>query len=127
MTDLDAFRRNRSLIAWMLYACVLFNLFACGLHHGKAMGLELSGLGGAFCSGASNAGPSLDGDLDGSAASGWSGIFKCPLCGTIPLAMAALFVLAWLLGVRDARPITFEPRQKTSPRHTWPSANPRAP
>ncbi|MDH4569918.1 DUF2946 domain-containing protein [Pseudomonas sp. BN414] len=119
-------RPDRSLIAWMLYVCVLFNLFACGLHHGQAMGLELSGLGGAFCSGQSNADPGLDGNLGGSAASGWSGVFKCPLCGTIPLAMAALFTLLWLLGVRDARPSTFETRRNAPPRYLWPSANPRA-
>ncbi|MGF6693937.1 DUF2946 domain-containing protein [Pseudomonas sp. D(2018)] len=119
-------RQDRSLIAWMLYACVLFNLFACGLHHGQAMGLELSGLGGAFCSTVSDAGPTLDGDLSGSASSGWTGAFKCPVCGTVTLGIAALFVLAWLLGVRDARPRTTEPRRKVPPRYLWPSANPRA-
>lgn len=118
-------RQDRSLIAWMLYACVLFNLFACGLHHGQAMGLELSGLGGAFCS-TDSSGPSLDGDLAGSNTSAFSSALKCPVCGTTLLGIAALFVLAWLLGARDARPRLFEPRHKAPPRYLWPSANPRA-
>lgn len=118
-------RQDRSLIAWMLYACVLFNLFACGLHHGQAMGLELSGLGGTFCSTGSS-GPLLDGDLGASSTSGYSSAFKCPTCGTTLLGIAALFVLAWLLGVRDARPKLLEPRLKAPPRYLWPAANPRA-
>lgn len=118
-------RQDRSLIAWMLYACVLFNLFACGLHHGQAMGLELSGLGGAFCA-TDSTGFALDGDLGGSTASAFSSALKCPVCGTVILGIAALFVLAWLLGVRDARPPVLESRRKAPPRYLWPSANPRA-
>ncbi|MDE3736724.1 DUF2946 family protein [Metapseudomonas resinovorans] len=120
-------RQDRSLIAWMLYACVLFNLFACGLHHGQAMGLELSGLGGAFCSTVSDAGPTLDGDLSGSASSGWTGAFKCPVCGTVTLGIAALFVLAWLLRPSRVPQPTPEHPGNTHPRFNWPPANPRAP
>ncbi|WP_271411340.1 DUF2946 family protein [Pseudomonas sp. Q1-7] len=86
-------RQDRSLIAWMLYACVLFNLVACGLHHGQAMGLELSGLGGVFCS-TDSFGPSLDSDPGGSNSSAFSFAFQCPVCGTVVLGIAALFVLA---------------------------------
>ena len=41
---------TRTLTAWLLYASVLFSLFACGLHHGQMSGLELSGLDGGYCS-----------------------------------------------------------------------------
>ncbi|QEY62621.1 DUF2946 domain-containing protein [Metapseudomonas lalkuanensis] len=119
-------RQDRLLIAWMLYACVLLNLFACGLHHGQATGLELSGLGGSFCSGDSASGPALDGDLGGSAAIGWSGLFKCPLCTGIILGAVAVVLLSWLLGAGRA---PFLPRaggDQHPPRHAWPSANPRA-
>ena len=42
--------RLRPLIAWTLYACVLFNLLSCGIAHGQMSGLMLNGAGGAFCS-----------------------------------------------------------------------------
>ena len=43
-------RTDRALTAWMLFASVLFSLFACGLHHGQMSGQSLSGLSGVFCS-----------------------------------------------------------------------------
>ncbi len=119
-------RQDRSLIAWMLYACVLFNLFACGLHHGQAMGLELSGIGGQFCSSDSASGPALVDALGGSASGDWSGIFKCPLCSGVILGAVDAMLLSWLLGVGRA---PFLPRpggDQRPPRHAWPSANPRA-
>ncbi|WP_162868469.1 DUF2946 family protein, partial [Pseudomonas viridiflava] len=51
---------HRSLLAWLLYFSVLFNVLACGIGHGQMMGLSLNGLGGAFCSAANGAGPTLD-------------------------------------------------------------------
>ena len=43
-------RHHRSLLAWTLYACVLFNAFACSLGHAQSAGLHLSGLDSLFCS-----------------------------------------------------------------------------
>ena len=43
-------RHHRSLLAWTLYACVLFNAFACSLGHAQSAGLQLSGLDSLFCS-----------------------------------------------------------------------------
>jgi hypothetical protein len=120
-------RHDRSLIAWMLYACVLFNLFACGLHHGQAMGLELSGIGGQFCSGDSANGPALDGDLGGGTASGWSAVFKCPLCAGAMLGAVAVVLLSWLLGAGRAPLLPRAGGDLHPPRHAWPPANPRAP
>ncbi len=42
-------RADRSLIAWMLYCCVLFNVFACSIGHGQMVGMQLNGIGGQFC------------------------------------------------------------------------------
>ncbi|MCF5311540.1 DUF2946 domain-containing protein, partial [Pseudomonas lurida] len=42
-------RADRSLIAWMLYSCVLFNVFACSIGHGQMVGMQLNGIGGQFC------------------------------------------------------------------------------
>ena len=39
-------RADRSLIAWMLYCCVLFNVFACSIGHGQMLGMQLNGIGG---------------------------------------------------------------------------------
>lgn len=43
-------RHHRSLLAWTLYACVLFNALACSLGHAQSAGLQLSGLDSLFCS-----------------------------------------------------------------------------
>jgi len=42
-------RGDRSLIAWMLYCSVLFNVFACSIGHGQMVGMQLNGIGGQFC------------------------------------------------------------------------------
>ena len=34
-------RADRSLIAWMLYCCVLFNVFACSIGHGQMVGMQV--------------------------------------------------------------------------------------
>ena len=47
---MNASHPHRPLIAWTLYFCVLFNVFACGLGHGQMMGFALNGVGGQFCS-----------------------------------------------------------------------------
>lgn len=50
-------RRQELGLQWMQnHSCTvgLFNVFACGLGHGKMSGLELNGIGGQFCSALSN-------------------------------------------------------------------------
>jgi len=68
-------RGDRSLIAWTLYFCVLFNVFACGLAHGQTMGLALNGVGGQFCSSQSSPAPASKADPADLSASGWAGSF----------------------------------------------------
>lgn len=120
-------RHHRSLIAWMLYGCLLFNLLACGIHHGQMSGLQLSGLGGQFCSDDAPHSAGLDGDLGDSATSVWSSLFSCPLCASITLSLALLFGLTWLLRPGRTPLSAREDDSQSHPRYAWPPANPRAP
>ena len=119
-------RSDRSLIAWTLYFCVLFNVFACGLAHGQMMGLELNGVGGQFCSSLGSPAPASKTDFTDLSASGWAGSFSCPICSAVTLSIALLFCLGWLLRIRPVRRPDREQRCKAPPRYSWPSANPRA-
>ncbi|WP_137886990.1 DUF2946 domain-containing protein [Pseudomonas sp. 2FE] len=119
-------RTDRSLMAWMLYFSVLFNVLACGIGHGQMLGLSLNGVGGAFCSAAGNAGPTLDSGSGAQSGSAWSSTFSCPLCGTLSLGLALLFCLSWLRRAPGNLRPAYEPCSKAPPRYTWPSASPRA-
>jgi len=112
-------RPDRSLIAWTLYFCVLFNVFVCGLGHGQMMG-------GQFCSALGSKAPASDSSLGSPTASSWSNFFACPVCSAVTLAIVYLFCLAWLLSLGQAPRPGHEQRNKTPPRYLWPSANPRA-
>ncbi|OEC36286.1 hypothetical protein A7D27_25985 [Pseudomonas sp. 1D4] len=116
---------TRSLIAWMLYACVLLNALACSVHHGQAMGLELSGLGGAFCSAHGESGPGF-GDLPGELSKLASAGFNCPMGSAITLGVIFFLGLYWLQRQRTIPRPTRERRCAAPPRERWPSANPRA-
>ena len=70
-------RTDRALTAWMLFASVLFSLFACGLHHGQMSGQSLSGLNGGFCSVESGNGAAVD--LGHSDQSQQAASLACPL------------------------------------------------
>jgi hypothetical protein len=119
-------RSDRSLIAWTLYFCVLFNLFACGLAHGQMSGLQLNGAGSAFCSSLGNSAPASKSDFSDPSASGWAGSFACPICSAVTLGIALLLVLGGWLRLGPTRWPTRERRCKAPPRYSWPSANPRA-
>ncbi|MDO9618472.1 MAG: DUF2946 family protein [Pseudomonas sp.] len=115
-------RQPRALIAWMLYACVLFNLLACGIAHGQMAGLQLSGLGALTCAGDGAGGESAGaaGALPGLAS------FSCPLCTSMVLGMALLFALAWMQRRGRALRLAVPLSHQVPPRYLWPSANPRA-
>jgi hypothetical protein len=117
---------DRSLVAWTLYFCVLFNVFACGLGHGQMSGLELNGVGGQFCSALGSKSPTQNTDLTDPSASGWAGSLSCPICSAVTLSIAFLFCLTWLLRVGQMPRPSRELRCKAPPRYSWPSANPRA-
>ena len=114
-------RRHRRLLTWMLYSCILLNVFACSLAHGQMAGLALSGLDSGFCLGA-------DGDLSNpdTLDSTQSVSFSCPLCGSIVISLALLFSLSWLILSGRQPFFPAPPKRRLPPRFSWPSANPRA-
>lgn len=123
-------RTDRSLVAWTLYACVLFNLFAYGMHHGQMSGLALSGLGGVFCSLYGNASSRMDvGDFESEQKSAQPAMNACPLCASVALALAinsGTWASDYVPGNAVA-PIVVRSWAQPPPRYNWPSLNPRAP
>ncbi|MFJ2684289.1 DUF2946 domain-containing protein [Pseudomonas sp. NPDC087342] len=117
---------DRSLVAWMLYFCVLYNVFACGFGHGQMTGLELNGVGGQFCSAVEGKSPTQNSDFSDQLASGWAGSISCAMCSAVTLSIAFLFCFTWLLRIGKKLFLGSELRCKAPPRYSWPSANPRA-
>ncbi|SIQ35252.1 DUF2946 domain-containing protein [Aquipseudomonas alcaligenes] len=117
---------HRAATAWMLYLCILSNLVACALAHGQYAGLELSGIGGLYCSASGSSGAGFGDDLSGNDSAQLSSPFSCAVCGSAIVSLGLLFVLAWLLRIPPAPRPPHEPRHKAPPRYSWPSANPRA-
>lgn len=112
--------------AWLLYLCILSNLVACALAHGQYAGLELSGIGGLYCSATGNAGTGWGDDGAGSDSAQLSSPFSCAVCSSAIVSLGLLFALAWLLRAAPAPRPHRELRLKAPPRYCWPSANPRA-
>ncbi|MEO4045880.1 DUF2946 domain-containing protein [Pseudomonas sp. CAU 1711] len=117
---------RRAATAWMLYLCILSNLVACALAHGQYAGLELSGIGGLYCSANGNSGAGFADDLAGGDNASLNSPFSCALCGSAIVSLALLFVLAWLLRRAPTPRPPREQRHRAPPRYCWPSANPRA-
>ncbi|WP_349970046.1 DUF2946 domain-containing protein [Pseudomonas caspiana] len=117
---------NRSLVAWTLYFCVLFNVLACGLGHGQMSGLTLNGIGGEFCSALGNRISTESPDFSDQSPSSWAGSLSCPICSAVTLSIVFLFCLTWLLRIVQRPRPGRELRSKAPPRYSWPSANPRA-
>lgn len=121
-------RTDRRLIAWMLYASVLFSLFASSIHHGQMAGLALSGLSGGYCTMEGGGGMGQNaGDADHAGKA--TAQFSCPLCSSSTTALA-LNSSAWDL--RDIpkgviSPVVVRSWAQPPPRFLWPSLNPRAP
>ncbi|UWF51602.1 DUF2946 domain-containing protein [Pseudomonas sp. N3-W] len=121
-------RTDRTLIAWMLYCCVLFNVFACSIGHGQMVGQQLNGIGGQFCT--------LDPTTQAPAAANTSEeklptlskAFGCPLCSTGGMGPAfnSSLTLA-ILPEQHSPPVAVVADIDLPARYTWPTANPRAP
>ncbi|WP_433770300.1 DUF2946 domain-containing protein [Pseudomonas putida] len=121
-------RTDRSLLAWTLYCCVLFNVFACSIGHGQMVGMQLNGLGGQFCTidpatQAPVSKPSSEDQLPT-----LSKAFGCPLCssGGMGPAFNSSLTLA-ILPEQHSPPLAPIANADLPARFTWPSANPRAP
>jgi len=126
VATMDRTRKDRSLIAWMLYVCVLFNVLACAIAHGQMSGLTLNGAGGQLCSVSNLGAADIGSDPASMPMSSWSSNFNCPICSSITLSLAYLFCLAWLARTLAPQRKHLETRSKAHPRYSWPSANPRA-
>lgn len=119
--------RTRSLTAWLLYASVLFSVFVCGIHHGQMSGLNLSGLGGGFCSMDGEGGPAIDASGTEQSLVHLTEV-NCPLCSSFAGGVA-INTAGWSLPANLAQAITPQPSPNWAhapPRYTWPSLNPRA-
>jgi len=124
-------RADRSLIAWTLYFSVLFNLFACGIGHGQMMGLQLNGIGGAFCSAMGTPGPTLKTDYSDASIAGWDSLQTCPVCAAAVVCLALSLVIGccWRSPARAATTAncaarrhlaTAGPRPTRAPPPCWP-------
>ncbi|KAA0947730.1 MULTISPECIES: DUF2946 domain-containing protein [unclassified Pseudomonas] len=121
-------RTDRSLIAWMLYCCVLFNVFACSIGHGQMVGMQLNGIGGQFCTvDPRTQSPAPASSTDESLPT-LSKAFGCPLCssgGMGPALNSSLNVA--VMPQPQAPPAGVVASADSPSRFTWPAANPRAP
>jgi hypothetical protein len=118
-------RNGHPLVAWALYACVLLNLLACGIHHGQMGGLALNGLGGTFCAEGHDAGAA---DLSGKHDNSASPAYSCPLCASFSAAVAVNSA-GWslpALSPEPSEPLDHLAWAQPPPRYVWPSLNPRA-
>lgn len=144
---MNFFRTHRSLIAWMLYAFILFNGLACAIGHGQMMGAfsaQPAALSAALPSNPEHhshhdmsAMADHEMSMDLSAGSGkqdmampgsMQSLFgDCSFAGTLTLAMIFFVVLSWLIRTRNPRftlPV-FWPG--LAPRYCLPRLNPQAP
>ena len=121
-------RADRSLIAWMLYCCVLFNVFACSIGHGQMVGMQLNGIGGQFCTvDPRTQAPKPSNSADEQLPT-LSKAFGCPLCSTGGMGPALNSSLnVAVLPQPHAPPPAIVAAADIPARFTWPTAHPRAP
>ncbi|WP_162633392.1 DUF2946 family protein [Pseudomonas sp. LG1E9] len=119
-------RNERSLVAWILYGCVLFSAFTCAISHGQMAGLQLAGLDGPSCS--------MGGNFDADAQFDDSGLVTpiiatdsiCVLVSLFSAIILAAFFCLWdLLVTNQTRPLPNVQLSRLN-RYCWPAANPRA-
>ena len=119
-------RNERSLVAWILYGCILFSAFTCAISHGQMAGLQLAGLDGPSCS--------MGGNFDADAQFDDSGLVTpitatgstCVLVSLFGAIILAAFFCLWGLLIADqTRPLPNVQLSRLN-RYYWPAANPRA-
>jgi len=121
-------RSDRTLIAWMLYCCVLFNVFACSIGHGQMVGMQLNGVGGQFCSVNDRPQTPVHSTPGEQQLPTLSAAFGCPLCSTGGMgpALNSSLTLA-ILPQQHSPPPAVVTSYEIPVRFNWPTANPRAP
>lgn len=120
-------RTDRSLIAWMLYCCVLFNVFACSIGHGQMVGMQLNGIGGQFCTvDPRTQAPATSSPTDEPLPT-LSKAFGCPLCSTGGMGPALNSSLTVAVLPQPHAPPAVVANADIPARFTWPAAHPRAP
>ncbi|WP_065259754.1 DUF2946 domain-containing protein [Pseudomonas bananamidigenes] len=121
-------RSDRSLLAWMLYCCVLFNVFACSIGHGQMVGMQLNGIGGQFCTIDPGTRAPLTSSPSEEKLPTLAKAFGCPLCSTGGMGPAfnSSLTLA-ILPEQHSPPLPAIVSPDLPARFIWPSANPRAP
>jgi len=121
-------RADRSLIAWMLSGCVLFNVFACSIGHGQMVGMQLNGIGGQFCTVDPRTQAPAPVNTGDESLPTLSKAFGCPLCSTGGMGPALNSSLnVAVLPQPPAPPPAVVLTADIPPRFPWPAANPRAP
>ncbi|MCK9798073.1 DUF2946 domain-containing protein [Pseudomonas sp. MAFF 302030] len=119
-------RNERSLVAWILYGCILFSACTCAISHGQMAGLQLAGLEGQPCS--------IGGNFDAGAQFDDSGLVTpitatdstCVLVSLFSAIILAAFFCLWgLLAAAQTRPLCNLQFPRLT-QHRWPTANPRA-
>lgn len=115
-------------MAWMLYCCVLFNVFACSIGHGQMVGMQLNGIGGQFCTVDPATQVPASSNTSEDKLPTLSKSFGCPLCSTGGMgpALNSSLTLA-ILPEQHSPPLAVVANADLPARFTWPSANPRAP
>ncbi|WP_339486554.1 DUF2946 family protein [Pseudomonas sp. EL_65y_Pfl2_R95] len=120
-------RADRSLIAWVLYASILFSALACSISHGQITGLQLSGIDGVYCSAQGDSNGALDIAGSGTPLFNPATGFGCFMGSTfVGIALAAFFGLLGLFFSPQRKLIAPPPLLGRPVRYLWPSANPRA-
>lgn len=120
--------RQRSLIVWLLYGCILLSTWACSFGHGTPA-RSLPAIEGGLHSLAAghHAEPGLKGPVSDHAKESLATFASCPFSASVSLIdLALLFTLVGLLRPARYRRRALAQRCKSPPRFTWPSANPRA-
>ncbi len=124
-------RTHRSLIAWMLYAFILFNGLACSIGHGQMLGEFSKALGMSAMDCSSGHHGSI-GKADLSMPAEHELLMKlsmtdCAFAGTLVFAFVLFLGISWLIrSMRLNRP-TSEPERRKPPRHLFPGITPQAP
>ena len=102
-------------MAWMLYCCVLFNVFACSIGHGQMVGMQLNGIGGQFVQSTRPPRPPASSNPSEEKLPTLSKAFGCPLCSGGGMGPAFNSSLTLAILPRTTQPAVGAHRQRRPP------------